>query len=154
MSDETKNENEVIIEELIENSERGNDIYDNIRKKVNSFKSERFRGKYGEVIDYLLILPDFMALLVRLARDKRVPSTQKLMIGGIILYVISPIDILPDFIILNEIDTEILQEHWSGDDDLLQTIGNTIAIAERFLSRNVINKISSLFNSISGKGKA
>jgi uncharacterized membrane protein YkvA (DUF1232 family) len=172
MSDETKNENEVIIEELIENSERGNDIYDNIRKKVNSFKSERFRGKYGEVIDYLLILPDFMALLVRLARDKRVPSAQKLMIGGIILYVISPIDILPDFIpvlglvddlllvvyglnaILNEIDTEILQEHWSGDDDLLQTIGNTIAIAERFLSRNVINKISSLFNSISGKGKA
>ncbi len=169
MNEENNDQSQELIAELQKDRHKADDIYDNIRRKVNSFKKERFQGKYGELIDYLLILPDFMALLVRLALDKRVETTQKIMIGGIILYVISPIDIIPDFIpvlglvddlllvvyglntILNEIDPEIVQEHWSGDGDLLQTLQNAIAVAERFLSRNVINKVSSIFKKLTGK---
>jgi len=168
MTEENEQAQEIIVE-INEDSKKENDIYDNLRKKVNTFRKDKFQGKYGELIDYLLLLPDFVALMVRLAKDKRVQSTQKLMIGGIILYVISPIDIIPDFIpvlglvddlllvvyglneILNKIDPEIVREHWSGEDDLLLTLKNAIFVVEGFLSRNVINKISTLFKKMTGK---
>ena len=169
MNNEEKNKTQEFITEIETDPKKADDLYDTIRKKVTSFKQERFQGKYGEVIEYLLILPDFIALLVRLARDTRIDTAQKVMIGGIILYVVSPIDILPDFIpvlgmiddlllvvygintILNEIDPEIVKEHWSGEKDLLETLKNTIAIAEKFLSRNVISKISGFFKTLRGK---
>ncbi|MCF7913042.1 MAG: DUF1232 domain-containing protein [Candidatus Cloacimonetes bacterium] len=169
MAEEKQDKAQEIVTELADDRRKGDDIYDNLRKKVSSFRKEKFRGKYGELIDYLLLLPDFVALMVRLARDPRVDKTQKLMLGGIILYVISPIDIIPDFIpviglvddlllvvyglnsILNEVDPEIVREHWSGDDDLLLTLKNSISIAEKFLSKNVITRISQLFNKLTGK---
>ena len=169
MTKEKNEQAQEIIVEINEDFKKSDDIYDNLRKKVNAFRNDKFQGKYGELIDYLLLLPDFVALMVRLARDKRVRSTQKLMISGIILYVISPIDILPDFIpvlgllddlllvvyglnaILNEIDPEIVREHWSGEDDLLLTLKNSIFVAERFLSRNVVKKISTFFNKLTRK---
>lgn len=169
MDKESANQSQELLDEL-EDKEKANDIYENIRKKVNSFRKERFQGKYGELIDYLLILPDFLALLIRLAKDSRVETSQKIMIGGIILYVVSPIDILPDFIpvlglvddlllvvyglntILNEIDPVIVEEHWSGESDLLQVLQNTIGIAEKFLSRNVVKRVSGLFGKLHGKG--
>ena len=169
MAEEKLDEAQEIISELTEDSHKGNDIYESLRKKVSAYKHERFQGKYGELIDYLLLLPDFIALMVRLAKDSRIAKSQKLMIGGIILYVISPLDIVPDFIpviglvddlllvvyglnsILNEIDPEIVREHWSGEDDLLLTLQNTMSIAERFLSLNVINRVSSIFKKLIGK---
>ncbi|MDP8321745.1 MAG: DUF1232 domain-containing protein, partial [Candidatus Stygibacter australis] len=90
MTEEKNEQAQEIIVEINEDCKKTDDIYDNLRKKVNTFRKDKFQGKYGELIDYLLLLPDFMALMVRLAKDKRVQSTQKLMIGGIILYVISP----------------------------------------------------------------
>ncbi|MDP8322194.1 MAG: DUF1232 domain-containing protein, partial [Candidatus Stygibacter australis] len=53
--------------------------------------------------------------------------------------------------ILNEIDPEIVREHWSGEDDLLLTLKNSIFVAERFLSRNVVKKISTFFNKLTRK---
>ena len=169
MTEEKKEQVQEIIVEINEDTKKTDDIYDKLRVKVAAFKKDKFKGKYGEMIDYLLLLPDFVALMVRLARDNRVQSTQKLMIGGIILYVISPIDIIPDFIpvlglvddlllvvyglnaLLNEIDPEIVREHWSGEDDLLLTLKNSIFVAERFLSRNVVKKISTFFNKLTRK---
>ncbi|MDP8220176.1 MAG: YkvA family protein [Candidatus Stygibacter frigidus] len=168
MTEEKEKAQEIIVE-INEDSKKANDIYDNLRKKVNSFRKDKFKGKYGEILEYLFLLPDLLALMVRLAGDKRVQSTQKLMIGGIILYVISPIDIIPDFIpvlglvddlllvvyglnaLLNEIDPQIVREHWSGEDDLLLTLKNAIFVAERFLSRNVVKRISTIFNKLTGK---
>ncbi|MCF7920770.1 MAG: DUF1232 domain-containing protein [Candidatus Cloacimonetes bacterium] len=169
MAEFNKDESEVMIQELNTDSKKAEDIYDKLRAKVNTFTADKFRGKYGKLIDYLLLLPDFVVLLIRLACDKRVSGTQKIMVGGIILYVISPIDIIPDFIpvigladdlllvvyglntIVNEIDKEIVEEHWSGNDDLLQTLRNAADIAEKFLSKNVIKKISAFFSAVKGK---
>lgn len=170
MPEEMKEKTEEMLADL-QDDQKTKDIYHKIRLKVNSFKKERFQGKYGEVIEYLLLLPDFLALMVRLARDSRVETTQKLMIGGIIVYVVTPIDILPDFIpvigfvddlllvvyglntILNEIDPEIVKEHWSGEEDLLEVLQKAISTAERFLSNNVINHIARIFNKLRKKGK-
>jgi uncharacterized membrane protein YkvA (DUF1232 family) len=44
-------------------------------------------------------LPSFAKLFSRLVKDPRVAVTPKLMMAGIITYVIIPIDLLPDFLI-------------------------------------------------------
>jgi len=37
-------------------------------------------------------------LALRLARDSRVPMTAKLLLGGTLLYLVSPIDVVPDWL--------------------------------------------------------
>jgi len=94
-----------------------------------------------------------------LAVDKRVSAKQKLKVSGIIAYLIMPIDIIPDFIpvigyvddlvlvvvglniILNDIDAKIIRDNWSGEGDVLEQIQKITALAERFLDRNLMQRI-------------
>ena len=44
-------------------------------------------------------IPNFIKLCTRLMKDKRVPLYLKIIVYGAILYVVSPFDIIPDFLI-------------------------------------------------------
>jgi uncharacterized membrane protein YkvA (DUF1232 family) len=44
-------------------------------------------------------IPNFIKLSVRLLKDKRVPFYLKLLVYGAAAYVISPFDLIPDFLI-------------------------------------------------------
>jgi len=44
-------------------------------------------------------IPNFIKLCLRLLKDKRVPLYPKLLVYGAIVYVISPYDLLPDFMV-------------------------------------------------------
>ncbi len=44
-------------------------------------------------------IPNFIKLSTRLMKDKRVPFYLKMLVYGAILYVISPYDIIPDFLV-------------------------------------------------------
>jgi len=44
-------------------------------------------------------LPSFVKLFSRLIKDPRVSSSSKLVVAGILAYVILPTDLLPDFLI-------------------------------------------------------
>ena len=70
------------------------DGYSKVRNKV----VEKVPDKYDKVVLYAMILPDIMALLWRLFRDKRVKIKVKMMVAGVIAYLASPLDIIPDFI--------------------------------------------------------
>jgi uncharacterized membrane protein YkvA (DUF1232 family) len=53
----------------------------------------------------LIHLPDFLKLFSRLVKDPRVSLNPKLMLVGILTYVILPTDVLPDFLIgVGELD--------------------------------------------------
>jgi uncharacterized membrane protein YkvA (DUF1232 family) len=59
----------------------------------------------GEAIDVARRLPTYARLVWGLARDPRVPTQQKLVLGGIAAYLVFPIDIIPDFIpVIGELD--------------------------------------------------
>ena len=99
--------NEVTEEEIEITAEKKEDFtddqkklkfYGKLRKKLHKLAIVKGGDKAGEFTEYILALPDFFVLLCRLAVDKRVGGKQKLLVGGIIAYVISPIDIIPDFI--------------------------------------------------------
>lgn len=87
-----------------------------------------------------LFLPNFVVLLKRLISDPRVPRKSKLVLCGTVLYLVSPIDVVPDFVpglgqlddivvallalhsILNRVDDEVVVEHWPGDENVIRMV--------------------------------
>ena len=84
-------------------------------------------------------IPDLVALCRGLVSDPRVPLGSKLLVGGALVWVLSPIDLVPEFIpLLGPLDdvivvglvlrhlikragVEVVQEHWRGDPLVLRT---------------------------------
>ncbi len=134
-------------------------FYGILRERISSFMLTHAGENSTKLTNYLLALPDFFILLCRLAVDKRVTSSQKVFVGGIIAYVMMPIDIIPDFIpiigyvddlvlvvygldlILNELDKQILIDNWSGGEDVLALLQKITDAAENFLDKNILKKI-------------
>lgn len=52
----------------------------------------------ASLMDLLRLAPDVVRLLKRLASDKALPAGVRLWLGALLLYLISPIDLIPDFI--------------------------------------------------------
>lgn len=87
-----------------------------------------------------LFLPHFVILLKRLIADPRVPRKSKLILGATIVYLVSPIDVVPDFLpgvgqlddvvvallalhsILNRVDGEVVVEHWPGNENVIRMV--------------------------------
>lgn len=141
-------------------------FYEELRSKAKDWTNDK-TGKFGgKLSDYLFLLPDFFILVSRLAMDKRVSTKQKAIVGGIIAYLIMPLDIIPDFIpiigyvddlvllvlglniVLNDIDQKILTDNWSGEGDVLMQMQKITAAAEKFLDRNILQRIKSWLRKI------
>lgn len=63
------------------------------------------KGPYSKLKMQLYIariifhIPNFIKLSLRLVKDKRVPMYLKLMVYGAVAYIISPFDLIPDFLV-------------------------------------------------------
>jgi uncharacterized membrane protein YkvA (DUF1232 family) len=54
-------------------------------------------------------VPDCVVLFTRLFRDERLPRRQKVLVAALIPYLVSPIDLIPDFIpIAGQLDDAVL----------------------------------------------
>ena len=91
-------------------------------------------------LEAALLLPNLVKLLTRLMRDPRVPIRRKVFIGAVMTYVVSPIDLIPDFVVglgrLDDIvlvslaidhlmsgtDEAVVREHWDGTEDGLDLV--------------------------------
>ncbi|MDD3890669.1 MAG: DUF1232 domain-containing protein, partial [Syntrophomonadaceae bacterium] len=73
-----------------------------------------FEQKYGESVkdmarQAVLLIPNFVKLLYRMAGDKRVSALEKAILLGAVVYIFSPLDLLPDFIpVLGQVDDILL----------------------------------------------
>jgi len=100
---------------------------------INRNERKQARGILKEA---LMLIPNFLKLLYRLFTDPRVPLAEKVLLVGTIVYVVSPLDFIPDVIpfigqvddlylvalvvlrLLSRTNGEILREHWDGGGDL------------------------------------
>jgi uncharacterized membrane protein YkvA (DUF1232 family) len=107
------------------------------------------------VKDLLLALPRLGRMLISLAGDRDVPTAAKVVLAALAVYLVSPIDLIPDFIpwlgylddvilaavvvdgVLNFIDRPLVLRYWPGSADSLERIA---AVARR-LARWVPNRI-------------
>ncbi len=102
-----------------------------------------------------LALPNLIKLLGRLLRDPRVPRRSKALVGLTLGYLLSPVDVLPDFIpvlgqsddlllvafalshLLRSAGEEVVLEHWDGSRDLLEIIHGALELGGEMLPRSV-----------------
>ena len=62
-------------------------------------------GAKRTLVDVIKQIPDYLRLLGGLLTDRRVSGVDKLLVAGAILYIITPMDLLPDFVpFLGEVD--------------------------------------------------
>ncbi len=127
-------------------------LYDRLRARVVS----SVPGARSGLRDLLLMLPDLVVLLGRLARDRRVPVSAKVIALLGISYALSPIDLLPDLLlgplgmiddllvvvaalsrILNQVHPDLVRSHWSGQEDFLIALQRVTDWAESWMGRAV-----------------
>ena len=91
-------------------------------------------------LEAALLLPNLLKLLTRLMRDPRVPIRRKVFIGAVMAYVVSPIDLIPDFVVglgrlddiilvslavdhlMNGSEEALVLKHWDGTIDALDLV--------------------------------
>jgi uncharacterized membrane protein YkvA (DUF1232 family) len=119
-----------------------------------SKRSEK-RESRGRMGNFLMFLPNMVRLLGRLLKDTRVPAAEKALFLAAIVYVISPIDLIPDIFpfigqvddlymvaltllrLINRSDERVVRENWSGGGDIVSLADSIAKLAPMFLPRRV-----------------
>jgi uncharacterized membrane protein YkvA (DUF1232 family) len=84
-------------------------------------------------------VPSFIKLFARLARDPRVSKVDKAIVAAVLVYLVSPVDLIPDWIVpvvgqledvyllalalsrlVNNAGIEVLMDHWEGETSSLE----------------------------------
>lgn len=102
-----------------------------------------------------MFLPNLVALIGRLIKDNRVPSTEKALFGAALVYFFLPFDLIPDFFpfigqvddiylisltlmrLLNGSDEAVVRQHWKGGGDIVALIQLVAGLAPKFLPRRI-----------------
>lgn len=113
------------------------------------------RSRQELAVEAILLLPNTVKLLVRLMSDRRVSMRRKAFIGAVLLYIISPVDLIPDFVIgigrlddvilvslaidhlMSGADEEIVREHWDGTEDGLDLVRSAFGWAASIIPDSV-----------------
>jgi uncharacterized membrane protein YkvA (DUF1232 family) len=121
-------------------------------------------GAKRAVMDTIRQLPSYLRLLVGLMTDGRVSAVDKLLVVGAIAYILSPADLIPDFIpFLGQVDDvfllttslqrlignsgrKVLLAHWTGDASELSDLNLTrvLSAAAFFLPRRMRRRLKML----------
>ncbi|CAN5462939.1 hypothetical protein BH10ACI3_BH10ACI3_10300 [soil metagenome] len=133
---------------------------EHIEPKTKLKRREKSELK-GRLRSFLMFLPNMVMLLGRLLKDARVPMAEKALFAAAIVYVISPLDFIPDvfpFIgqvddlyvvalvilrLVNRTDESIVRSHWSGGGDIVSLADSIANIAPKFLPKRVARVLTS-----------
>jgi len=143
-------------------SGRAQRFYDRIRKSIQEFVDGK-SAILGKTAEFLLLVPDVFILLWRLTTDSRVKGKSKVLLGSAIAYFILPFDLIPEAIVgpigylddlvfavyvLNKIvtdtDPNILREHWSGGEDVLDMIQRVLNAADSLVEKDVLGRLKKM----------
>lgn len=109
----------------------------------------------------LMFLPNMVKLLGKMMADKRVPIAEKALFVAAIVYVVSPLDFIPDIFpfigqvddvylvalvllrLLNQTPETVIRENWDGDTDIVSLSKTIASFAPRFLPQRVTRVLSS-----------
>ena len=67
-------------------------------EKIQKHSRKRKVQLKGRMKSFLMFLPNMVMLLARLMKDSRVPTAEKALFAAAIVYVISPLDLIPDIL--------------------------------------------------------
>lgn len=129
-------------------------------KETKPTRKEKSELK-SRMSNFLMFLPNMFMLLGRLIKDSRVPMAEKALFGAAIVYVIMPLDFIPDIFpfigqvddlylvaltllrLINRTDETVIREHWSGGGDVVKLADSIAGIAPMLLPKRVARVLSS-----------
>jgi uncharacterized membrane protein YkvA (DUF1232 family) len=97
-------------------------------------------GRRSQARELATLIPNLVVLFRGLLRDPRVPRSSRRWLWFAIVWLVSPLDLIPEFIpiagplddaivaalvlrhVLRRTDQEVLVDHWRGDPSTLDTI--------------------------------
>lgn len=144
--------------------DRASRFYDRIRASIHDYleKKGNLAGAAGR---FLLLVPDVFMLLWRLLRDPRVIGRDKVLLGSAVAYYFSPFDLIPEafmgpmgfvddlvfgvFVlnrILSSTDAQVVREHWSGSEDVLQILRRVTAGADNLLGTKLTARLRKIID--------
>ena len=103
----------------------------------------------------LRALPDVVRLISRLVGDPVLPRSAKIALGAAAVYLLSPVDLIPDFIplvgyvddvllaavlldgILNWVDRPLVLKYWPGTPASLDTLARTARVLSMWVPRRL-----------------
>jgi uncharacterized membrane protein YkvA (DUF1232 family) len=155
-----------------ESDQKQKDFYIKLRDKVTIWYENKTDTK-PEYAGYILLIPDFFYLLVKLSLDDRVPALDKAKFAGVLAYIFSPIDFVPEAFfgplgylddlvlacyVLNlyvnqkeEANRAVVSELWPGDQDLLSTIQSVLKKADKWIGSGALIKLKEVYETFSKK---
>ncbi|MDX1649100.1 MAG: DUF1232 domain-containing protein [Myxococcota bacterium] len=132
----------------IELNPRERRFYDRVRERLRTPAP----GARSDLRDVLFLLPDLTVLMLRLLRDERVAPGDKVIALIGVGYVLSPVDLLPEFLfgpigladdvlvvaatlsrLVNHVHPDVVRAHWSGQGDALDAVQRVASWSERQL---------------------
>jgi len=157
------------------------DFYQKIRKKITKWAkknklSKKTRGWTGRFVEYLIVFPDFVHLMIKLLLDREIPTRYKTIIVFAMSYLLSPLDVVPDIIpvagliddllvsviilnrIINTEDQFVINKikyHWAGEEDVLEKVQEIMDLANKLVSelpRGILKFMDRGNHTGSGKG--
>ena len=109
--------------------------------------------------ELLLALPRLGRMLVSLAADRDVPTAARVVLGALAVYLVSPIDLVPDFIpwlgylddvllaaivvdgVLSVVDRPLLLRYWPGSPASLERVAAVTRRLARLVPKRVKTRI-------------
>lgn len=106
-------------------------------------------------LEAALMLPNLVKLIARLLKDPRVPIRRKIFLAAVAGYVVSPVDLIPDFVVglgkiddivlvsvaidhlMKGADADLVLEHWDGTIDGLDLVRSIFAWGAEILPDSV-----------------
>ena len=138
------------------------DCYTVGREKVK----EKMPIKIKKYSDYILIIPDIIALIYRLLKDKRVPIKTKVIISSVICYMAVPSDIIPDKIpfigkiddiamaffalnkIIEDVPAKVILENWGGKNNIVIVLKTAAQYVTDFTGAKNVETIYGIIDEI------
>ncbi len=160
------NDEKIFDTEVLEDDEQSQnmrmDFYRRLRMKIDDYIEKHPACGMGK---YLAAVPDVFYLLIKLVADPDVPVSAKAKLGGAMLYFISPLDLVPDFLpvvgwmddlivgvtllnrAIDDVDPAIVDNYWLGEDKIYDFIKNVIDKGDKLVGTKIWNKLKKLFES-------
>jgi uncharacterized membrane protein YkvA (DUF1232 family) len=119
------------------------------------------REAKGRMKNLLMFLPNMFTMLGRLIKDSRVPLAEKTLFAAAIVYVIMPLDFIPDVIpfigqvddvylvalvllrLINRTEESVVRQHWKGGGDIVSLVNAAARLAPVLLPKKVSRVLSS-----------
>lgn len=175
-NDSSSNENEV----STINTEKSHQLLEEnvskntqLKEKINDYYTEgrgyiekKIPNGLKSIEDYVLLVPDILALIVRLLKDNRVNKNTKIAVAASIGYIVVPKDVFWDKIpivgsiddmavvifalnkLINDVPIEILLENWQGNNNNVIVLKNSLDYIKKFTKAGKLDNFYSVIEGL------